>query len=209
MENSVSKTAQTRAKLLKAATQVFATAGVTGATTRAIAGVAGVNEVTLFRHFQSKEQLLSAVIQQVTALQTEAFAQPQEWTQDLQVDLTRYAWLYNNMLEEYEDLIRTFIGEAKRHPEAARRVVAEAAQPLREKLIAYICNGIERQTVRQDIEPKIAADMFTGMLLAGVLRRNAAVIPLGYSRESYIENCVDLFVRSIEQVKSQKSKVKN
>lgn len=59
MENLASRTAQTRARLIKAATKVFATAGLTGATTREIARVAAVNEVTLFRHFQSKEQLLA------------------------------------------------------------------------------------------------------------------------------------------------------
>ncbi|WP_347242466.1 helix-turn-helix domain-containing protein [Nostoc sp. FACHB-888] len=62
MENLASRTAQTHARLIKAATKVFATAGLTGATTREIARVAAVNEVTLFRHFQNKEQLLAAVI---------------------------------------------------------------------------------------------------------------------------------------------------
>ena len=59
MENLVSRTGQTRARLIKAATEVFANAGLTKATTREIARVAGVNEVTLFRHFQCKEQLLA------------------------------------------------------------------------------------------------------------------------------------------------------
>lgn len=194
---SVQKSAQTHIRILKAATEVFATAGVTGATTREIARVAGVNEVTLFRHFQSKEQLLGAVVGHVMALQAEALAHQEEWTQDLYRDLTHYARLYNKMLEEYEALIRTFIGEAKRHPEAARRVIQEAAQPLRDKLITYLRGGMERGTVRSDLDPLPAVDMFTGMLLAGMLRRTATPIPRGYSRECYLETCVDLFVRGI------------
>jgi len=197
MDNSEPKTKSTRTRLLKAATLVFATAGVAGATTREIARVAGVNEVTLFRHFQSKEQLLAAVIGEVTALQTEALSHQEEWTQNLQIDLTHYAQLYNRMLEEYEALIRTFIGEAKRHPEAARRVIYEATQPLRDKLIAYLRSAQERGTVLLDIDPRLAVDMFTGMLLAGMLRRSATPTPLGYSCESYIESCVELFVRGI------------
>ena len=197
MNNSVQRSAQTRARLLKAATEVFATAGVAGATTREIARVAGVNEVTLFRHFQSKEQLLGAVVGHVTALQAEALAHQDEWTQDLYIDLTHYAWLYNTMLEEHEALIRTFIGEAKRHPEAARRVIQEATQPIRERLIAYLHSGIERGTVRSDLDPLAAVDLFTGMLLSGMLRRNAAPISRGYTREGYIESCVDIFVRGV------------
>lgn len=187
----------TRVRLIEAATQVFALWGVQGATTREIARVAGVNEVTLFRHFASKEQLLKAVIENVLALQTEALAHPEAWTNDLYTDLKHYAQLYNAMLEAQEDLIRTFIGEAKRHPEAARRVMQEAVKPLREKLVAYLESGQERGTVRPDIDPVPAIDMFTGMLLGGMLRRSAALQPQSYSPQEYIENCIDIFVRGI------------
>jgi AcrR family transcriptional regulator len=197
MDNSVQRTTQTRARILKAATEGFAALGIAGATTREIARVAGVNEVTLFRHFQSKEQLLAAVVQQVTALQAEALANQDEWTGELHIDLLHYAWLYNNMLEEHEALVRMFIGEAKRHPEAALQVLRETVQPLREKLMAYLRNGIEQGNVRPDVDLLTAVDMFTGMLLSGMLRSNTIPLPRGYSRDRYIESCVDLFVRGI------------
>ncbi|MBA2243371.1 MAG: helix-turn-helix transcriptional regulator, partial [Gemmatimonadetes bacterium] len=47
-----------REKVLSAAVRVFAEVGSRGATTRRIAAAAGVNEVTLFRHFGSKEALM-------------------------------------------------------------------------------------------------------------------------------------------------------
>jgi AcrR family transcriptional regulator len=197
MDHSVHRSGQTRARILKAATEVFAALGIAGATTREIARVAGVNEVTLFRHFQSKEQLLAAVVQQVTALQAEALANQDEWTGNLHIDLLHYAWLYNNMLEEHEALVRMFIGEAKRHPEAALQVLRETVQPLREKLIAYLHNGVEQGNVRPDVDLLTAVDMFTGMLLSGMLRSNTIPLPRGYSRDRYIESCVDLFVRGI------------
>lgn len=201
MDNS--KTAVTRNRLLEAAKEVFAKAGVNGATTKEIARVARVNEVTLFRHFQSKEQLLSAVVQQFTALQAEALAHQEEWIQDLREDLRHYALLYNAMLEEHEALIRTFIGEARRHPEAARRIIYETTQPLREKLITYLNNGQKRGVVRQEVDLRAAVDIFTGMLLGGMLRRSASPIPLGYSSESYLETSVDLFVSGISTIKSR------
>jgi AcrR family transcriptional regulator len=200
MNHPVRSTIQTRTRLLKAATEVFAAAGIQGATTREIARVAGVNEVTLFRHFPSKDELLGAVVQQVMALQAEALANQNEWTQDLLIDLKHYAWIYNTMLEEHEALIRTFIGEAKRRPEAARRVIQEAVQPLREKLIAYLRNAQENGTVRLDVDPEVAIDLFAGMLLSGMLRRCAGTISLNYSRESYIDSCVGIFVRGISTV---------
>ena len=57
----------THRRLLEAAARVFARRGLEGATTREIAREAKVNEVTLFRHFQSKENLLSAVLQRTFA----------------------------------------------------------------------------------------------------------------------------------------------
>ncbi|MBD2605875.1 TetR/AcrR family transcriptional regulator [Scytonema hofmannii FACHB-248] len=197
VENFGSKTAQTRARLIKAATEVFANEGLSGATTREIARVAKVNEVTLFRHFQNKEQLLAAVIQQMIALQAEALANEEEWTQDLLIDLRHYATLFNQMLEEHEGLIRTFIGEAKRHPHAACQILHDAGESLDKKLIAYLRKNQINGTVRPEIDAEIAVDMFTGMLLSGMLRRTATPTTVTYSRESYIDACVDLFVRGI------------
>ncbi|BAZ10445.1 TetR family transcriptional regulator [Calothrix sp. NIES-4071] len=197
MENLGSKAAQTRARLIKAATEVFASCGLAGATTREIARVAEVNEVTLFRYFPSKEQLLAAVIQQVIALQAEALAHQDEWTQDLHIDLKHYAKLYNQMLEEHEALIRMFIGEAKRHPDAARQILHDACQSLNEQLVRYLRKGQENGTVCLELELKPVVDMFTGMLLSGMLRRTATPSTLSYSSECYIDNCVKLFVRGI------------
>lgn len=190
--------AKTRDRLLKAAVEVFAAEGIAGATTREIARAAGVNEVTLFRHFQSKEQLLNAVAQHITALATESLTHQEEWTQDLQRDLLHYAHLYDQMLEEYEALIRMFIGEAQRHPDEALQVFQQSAIPLREKLVTYLQNGRERGTVRAEIDPALVVDMFTGMLLAGMLRRHvSSIIPRDYSRDRYVAACVDLVVRSL------------
>lgn len=197
MNKTVRSSALTRTRLIEAASQVFASLGVQGATTREIARVAGVNEVTLFRHFSSKEQLLKAAIENASALQTEALERPEAWTQDLKIDLRQYAELYNTMLEAYEDLIRTFIGEAKRHPEAAKQIIQEAAKPLGEKLVDYLKSSQKRGSVRPDLDPLPAVDMFTGMLLAGMLRRSAKCTLNNYSCEDYIETCVDVFVRGI------------
>ncbi|MBU7586103.1 MAG: TetR/AcrR family transcriptional regulator [Nostoc sp. TH1S01] len=197
MTKNIRSSTLTRTRLITAASQVFASLGVQGATTREIARVAGVNEVTLFRHFASKEQLLKAVIENALALQIEALAHPETWTQNLRVDLRRYAKLYNTMLEAQEDLIRTFIGEAKRHPEAAKQVIQEAAQPLNEKLVAYLKSGQKNGIVRPEFDPAPAVDMFTGMLLAGMLCRNAKLNKNNYSCDEYIDTCVDIFVRGI------------
>jgi AcrR family transcriptional regulator len=195
MTHPSSSTQNTRQRLLKAAAEVFAREGFQGATTREIARVASVNEVTLFRHFTSKNQLLGAVISQAFALQAESLANQQEWTQDLRTDLLHYAQLYNRTLEEHEALTRTLIGEARRYPEEARQILREATQPLRERLTAYLQNAQRQDKVRAEVDPVAAIDIFTGMLLAGMLRRSVNI--LEYGTEHYLDSCVDIFVCGI------------
>lgn len=190
-------TAETRDRLLQAAITVFSTEGYVGATTREIAQLAEVSEVTLFRHFQSKEQLLKAVAQHMTALRTEALAHQAEWTYDLRRDLLHYAQLHDDMLEEYEALVRMFIGEAQRHPTEALEVLQQSFLPLRDQLITYLRTCIEQGSVRPEVDLPLAVDQLTGLLLSGMIRRHVSVVKRGYSREQYIAACVDVFVRGI------------
>ena len=55
-----------RERLLRAAQVLFLSQGISHTTTRQIAQLAGVNEVTLFRNFGNKYGLLLAVIQATT-----------------------------------------------------------------------------------------------------------------------------------------------
>lgn len=190
--------AETRDRLLKAAIHVFSTEGYVGATTREIARVAEVSEVTLFRHFQTKEQLLSAVAQHVTDLRASILIHPEDWVHDLRCDLLHYAQLHDAMLEEYEALFRMFIGEAQRHPSEALDVIQRSFLPLREKLVSYLQTCVKRGSVRTNVDLPLIVDQFTGMLLAGMIRRHVLPVDRGYSRQQYIEGCVDLVVRGIE-----------
>jgi AcrR family transcriptional regulator len=187
----------TRQRLLEAAYRVCAERGLHAATTREIAEVADVNEVTLFRHFGSKEKLIAALFEHVLATLTESLSETEADAQDLERDLTRYAHRYHEMLMTNEALIRTIIGEAKRHPEQARQVMCEAGRSLREHLIEYLRAAQDAGTVRDDVELGPAIDAFTGMLMSGMLRRTGFKTYINYSADKYIRTVVDLFLRGI------------
>lgn len=187
----------TRQRLLDAASRVCSERGLHGATTREIADVAGVNEVTLFRHFGSKEKLIAALFEHVLATLTESLSEAEVDVHDLERDLFRYAQHYNEMLMTNEALIRTVIGEAKRHPEQARQVMCEAGRSLREHLINYLRAAQDAGSVRDDIELGPTIDAFTGMLMSGMLRRTGFKTYIDYSTDDYIRTVVDLFLRGI------------
>src|SRR5262245_32091291 len=103
-----------RESLLKAAILVYADAGVRGATTRRIAQEAGVNEVTLFRHFKTKAALLGAALGHLARHVTteELPAQPV----DPRAELISWCKTHHRELYKVRALIRRSMGEYEQHP---------------------------------------------------------------------------------------------
>ncbi|HYR59113.1 MAG TPA: TetR/AcrR family transcriptional regulator [Chthoniobacteraceae bacterium] len=187
----------THRRLLDAAFRVCAKRGLHAATTREIADAARVNEVTLFRHFGSKEKLIAALLERSVAAQAESLSDAEPDANDLSRDIERYARRFNQMLFEHEPLIRTLIGEARRQPEAARQVISDAAKPMRQRLIDYLRAAQKAGSVRRDLKLAPAVDAFTGMLLAGMLRRTSVGKSLDYSQDVFVASVVELFLRGI------------
>src|SRR5471032_446308 len=118
-------------RILDAALRVFGRDGVSGATTREIARVAKVNEVTLFRYFKNKNELLRQVVLQSCKRYEPVFAEAcLETPDDLRRTIRTFAETYAQKLHDNEDFVRTFMGELKRHLKLARRLFVESAKPV-------------------------------------------------------------------------------
>ncbi len=201
-EPSKSTVSDTRRRLLEAATRVFAQSGLEGATTREIARAAKVNEVTLFRHFQSKENLLTAVLQrtfdqQDATIQTDqktlGETTPTRSPADLRAGLQHHARKYEELLQSNILLLRTLIGEIHRHTEHEARVLKGIFAPLKADMAAMILQAREQGTVRAEIDPATAADLFSGMIFMDVMRRS-----MHNPAASYFDAALDVFLHGIE-----------
>ena len=105
-----------REGILKAAARIYCEAGFRGATTRRIANEAGVNEVTVFRHFGSKEALLREAIGRQWG--GGGCAPPAlESGDDPAAALLDWARRMTAGLRQMAPLIRTQLGEFEEHPE--------------------------------------------------------------------------------------------
>ena len=187
----------TRQKLLDGAARVFARDGIAGSTTRAIAREAGVNEVTLFRHFQSKDRLIAAVIGDNFGIQAvKAQSADPTITADLRADLTEHARRYEQLLKENLPLIRTMIGEVHHHGDQKHQVFKAILRPLREALVARLHKAQREGQLPAAGRPEVLADLFSGMIFTGVLRRNMSQQQLEYTAGAYLAAAVDLIVRS-------------
>ena len=105
-----------REKLLEVAARVYAEAGYRGTTTRRIAQEAGLNEVTLFRHFGSKDALLREAIERRRPAESRA-ARPRGGRPDRRaasLGARRFQRFYRQ-----QNLIRQVLGDIVQRPEIA------------------------------------------------------------------------------------------
>ena len=101
-------------QILDAALAVIAQHGYAGATTRQIAAAAGINEVTLFRRFGSKQKVLKAAVEQ----EAETFlAAGVEYTGDIEADLVRVAQFYQQLMHQRGRVIAMLLTEIPRQPD--------------------------------------------------------------------------------------------
>lgn len=104
----------THEKILKAARELFEKNGFAAATTKEIADIAGVSEVTLFRHFSTKRALFEETLHScMHPYMVDNYLQS-EVTYDLDIDLNNIA---HNMMETYRSnapLIRMIMRDKMR-----------------------------------------------------------------------------------------------
>ncbi|QQE74277.1 TetR/AcrR family transcriptional regulator [Brevibacillus composti] len=108
---------ETRERILAAARQLMAQKGYKGATTRKISELAGVNEVTIFRHFKNKERILVELLEEMTEIRPALDqALRTEWG-DVKSLLVHYAQTYYYALVERKEVLIICLIEAANHPE--------------------------------------------------------------------------------------------
>jgi AcrR family transcriptional regulator len=184
-----------REQLLQAAIKVYSTSGVRGATTKRIAQQAGLNEVTLFRHFGSKEALLHEAL----ALRARALFEsglPAE-PSDPATELLVFARNHYNALWEHRELIRVAMGEFADHPESTH-VACEASARFDRELKSYLSQLKTLGLASGEWEPDAAASMLLGTLFSDVMGRDC--MPqcyAGFSQDVAVGHYLSLFLRAI------------
>jgi AcrR family transcriptional regulator len=158
-----------REELLAAAAGVFAQHGFRGSTTRRIADAAGVNEITIFRQFGSKEALLREAMGFMT--QSVGLATLPEVPVSPEAELTAWSESFMEHLRLRSSIIRKTMSEIEERPdmsECASYVPRQASNDLCLYLTALQREGIA--TVPFD--PKTAAAMLMGAIFADAMGRD-------------------------------------
>lgn len=192
-----------RHKILQAAARVYAVHGWRGATTRRIAEEAGVNEVTLFRQFGSKEALLGAAMQECARF--ECHASLPLVPVDPKRELLAWATAHHGNLCRLRTIVRQLMSEAEERPAAfgcAAHGPSAAAAQLRDYVVTLRRHGW-LDPVRVSIGPTDPSDvtaavmMLMGALFADAMSRDMLPELYPLNPEQAVLSYVRLFLRSL------------
>ena len=154
---------ETRQRIIDAASEVGSKVGYAKATTKAIAKAAGVNEVTLFRHFGTKENLFSAAIEQYGGPAI-AGAIEAQLTGDYHQDMMTLGNILMSVLVERREMLRILLCESAHIPEV-RTVLSRNPRELRKTIARYLESQMEKGVIKEQ-HPEALAQAFMGMFFS-------------------------------------------
>lgn len=165
---SGSPQSDTRETILAAALEAYSKYGFRGATTRRIAEAAGVNEVTIFRHFGSKETLLGEALRTLPTGEL-PFRLPEE-PSDPATELA--AWSEDQLahLRDKRSMIRTCMGEIEERPEMTE-CAATAPRGAFTELCRYLVRVREAGMAFNDFDERVTAITLMGALFSDAMGR--------------------------------------
>jgi AcrR family transcriptional regulator len=185
----------TRQRIITAAMRLFGELGYTQATTRAIAEAAGVNEVTVFRQFGSKKNLLMACMEAFNAVNFPATFQD-HLTGVYADDIAMMAHLQIQDTTANLEVLRILICDARTVPELRQAMLAGGRGNL-VRLSTYFQQQIDLGVVRKDIPADVLSVAFDSLFSTNVIFENFFQDSLSTNlpSEEIIRSMVDLFVR--------------
>jgi AcrR family transcriptional regulator len=160
------KKLETNEQLLKATLKLISEKGYLGATTREIAHEAGVTEITLFRHFGSKERLFEELLKSYMFLPKLKELLPELEGLSCEKALILIAKQFLLTLKERKAMISILFSEVTTYPEKIRTVYNKFIDEIRATLSGYFVLLQDRGLLRKTISPEIAARVFLWILFS-------------------------------------------
>ncbi|MDF5729180.1 MAG: TetR family transcriptional regulator [Rhizonema sp. PD38] len=190
----------TRQRLIDAAIELFTVQGVTETTTRQIAELAKVNEVTLFRHFNNKHGLLLAVISESPVFKNLGESLKIQASQITSVSqaFKDYCEERLHSLEQIPDLVRSVVGEAGHYPVENRQALGRSLTQANLYVTEYLATVIEREKLDTHLSAQKLASLLNTMLLGyAVIEFTSEFHELWHDRDEFLENLVALFLNKV------------
>jgi AcrR family transcriptional regulator len=196
-----------REQILQTAVDLFSQRGFKGTTTKEIARAAGVSEAMVFRHFATKDELYSAILDNKNCSDG-VHRFPWEANEKLQKAIKQkndFAVFYNiafdamNKHQSDEGFMRLLFYSALEEHELADRFFNDFIERVYEFIGGYVAQR-QRDGAFRKLNPRIAVRALLGMLihhsLNNILWDRKRVI-LNISNEEAAKNFAEILLRGI------------
>lgn len=183
-----------REALLRSTVKLFAEGGTKAASTRRIAKDAGVNEVTLFRHFGKKEDLICAAMRWF-ADQHRVEPLPAE-PRDPERELVDWCREHHNRMYKLRTLIRTCMADHLEHPDRNSPTLKMPVQ-INNELYEYLLRVRASGLASGSWDARAAANMLMGALFSDAMGRDAMPERFPSAADAAIEDYVGLLLNAI------------
>ena len=185
---------EVREALLRSTVKLFAEGGTKAASTRRIAKEAGVNEVTLFRHFGKKEDLICSAMRWF-ADQHRVEPLPAA-PRDPARELTEWCKEHHFRMHSLRTLIRTCMADHLEHPDRnspTLKLPVQINNELYDYLLRVRASGLAAGTW----DARAAANMLMGALFSDAMGRDAMPERFPEVADVAIEQYVSLLLAAI------------
>lgn len=185
---------EVREALLRSTIKLFAEGGTKAASTRRIAREAGVNEVTLFRHFGKKEDLICSAMRWF-ADQNRVEPLPAA-PRDPARELTDWCKEHHFRMHSLRTLIRTCMADHLEHPDRnspTLKLPVQINNELYDYLLRVRASGLAAGTW----DARAAANMLMGALFSDAMGRDAMPERFPEVADVAIEQYVSLLLAAI------------
>ncbi len=188
--------------ILAGGMQEFLTHGYAGTSMDRIATAAGVSKATVYSHFQDKEGLFTALIEQLVRGKFRSLFEPS--AEDLQLAprmfLSEFAdrFLDTSVNEpQFLDFMRLIIGESGRFPQLAQAFVRNVEQTSFGMLQQYLAGCPQLKLA----DPQAMARIFIGalvhFLIVQEMLHGKEIVPM--DRDRLIDNLLDAILGRVDE----------
>ncbi|HEX9872222.1 MAG TPA: TetR/AcrR family transcriptional regulator [Candidatus Tectomicrobia bacterium] len=190
-----------RRVIVEAAVALFSQKGFRGTTTKEIAETAGCSEATIFKHFATKEELYSAILEAKSRIEETLAKAAQAAASKDDIGVFRAVGLESLIRTEQDpSLMRLLLFSALEGHNLSHLFFESKVRGLHEFLSGYIQDRIADGAF-QPVDPLLAARGFVGMVAHYLLiheifgvKRQAGLLP-----EHVVDTFVRLFLQGIQR----------
>lgn len=185
-------------KIIKATFDILQKEGVTKTTTKKIAAEAGVNEVTIFRKFQNKKNLVEITKECYLQRYLDKMEEIFDFDEDFEIE----DYLQSNFIgilnlpDEDSSIVRLALEEVRDTPER-KQLISRITGVIMGKLEEFFQSQIEKGKIR-DVNTRVLAGMCFSITFQSAIFWKIYDIKPNVETKQYSENFLDILYNGIK-----------